>query len=188
LPFVLPAHGQQWQETVPVGPIRSSQRWPRRLWTSPDITSFYLIHNFDKHASYRDVGAACPNGLKAHVRTRIHRRGIHSRIYQYDIRHHSNGNSNSATDEYHLHVNLLLTLAAPYSETAPVLRYLLWCFGCRLQEPHKILPVLRIFHTLNRHLRARRYHIWPILEQSVNGGFIPYDGRFKQCVRIGIAL
>ena len=69
------------------------------------MTSFYLICNFDKYASCRDSGAASPNGLKANVWARINRCGIHSRIYQYDIRHHSNSNSNSATDEYHLHVN-----------------------------------------------------------------------------------
>ena len=69
------------------------------------MTSFYLIHNFDKYASCSDAGAVSPNGLEAYVWARINRCGIHSRIYQYDIRHHSDYDSNSATYEYHLHIN-----------------------------------------------------------------------------------
>ena len=75
---------------------------------SLDMTSFYPTHNFNNHAGYRDVEAAYPNSLKSHIWTWIHRCGIHSRVCQYDIRHHSDCDSNSATYEYHFHINYSL--------------------------------------------------------------------------------
>ena len=136
LPCVLLARGQQQcQGTAPVGPLRSNRHWFHHRWTSPGMTSFYLIHNFDIYAICGDAGAASPNGLKADVWARINRRGIHSRIYQYDISHHSNGNSNSATDEYHLHVNHSSHWPRLTGQQ-PDFALVLWCFSCRLQEPH----------------------------------------------------
>ena len=78
--------------------------------TSPplDISGYdflYPTRNFEKHASHRDAEAASPNGLEAYVWTRIYRCGIHSRINQYDIRHHTDYDSNGAAYEYHLHIN-----------------------------------------------------------------------------------